>query len=613
MMKRKVPDMQKNQWNYKYSIVLFLVAFIISIIGIAGYPEYLFRTTPEAAFSVFSKAFVKGCIQSFLMWIYVTVLLHVAVWLLRPVMCEIKENIASVRNGEVTVRSWMAALVGAVLVVVFSMVMELFWGYLIIGESTGIGKYFNPYRFLFFTCVAFNIYVIILYSYRLINTFERLFFILVLTVGLCYSFGLPSSMISWDESIHYQRTVDASHLTRTGYTEAELDMMLMQVPVSYSILEIDSMNEELSAKTAVGMENEYSYRSYLNKNISYIPAGVVTGLCKLLNLGFAFTFCMGRYTNLVFYAVLVYFAMKRLKSGKAILAVIAAFPLNVFLASVYSYDFYLTALCMLGFSYLVGELQRPEEQITIKNAVIMISSLFVGIGTKAIYFPLLLLCLLLPASKFSSQKAYKIFRLVVCATTIITIMSFALPLLVNTAGGGGGGDVRGGENISVSGQIQYILQHPFVYANTLLKYLFGKYMDFSHAAGYTCHFAFLGFSNYAISVMMLLSVACFVDRDFEDEQVLKPRFRIVTLGLSFVTIVLVATSMYLTFTDVGLDTINGCQSRYLEPLIFPVAYCIGTGKIRFTGNERVKNTMFAVGSMSILYASVWEMCISKYN
>ena len=611
IMEKIMQYMQKRNWNYKHSVCLFLIAFVICVISISGDPECLFRIPPGGEFSFFSKAFIRGCMYSLSMWIYVSILVHIVAWLAGLVFREIKRNINCVKTGQITVKKMRLAIAGFFIVIVLAVLMELLYGYFDAEATVGV---FNRYRFLLFGSVAFSIYIVILYFCRLIPTFEQFFLILALTVGFCYSFGLMPNMISWDESIHYQRTAHASHLSRTGYTEAELEMMLMEVEPGYEISYIDEIDEQLSEKKTIKLEEDYTYHEHFKQKISYIPAGTILGLCKFLNLGFMFTFCMGRYTNFIFYAIIVYFAMKRLKSGKIILAVIAAFPLNVFLASVYSYDFFLTGLCMLGFSYLVGELQRPEEKITVKNAIIMIASLFIGIGTKAIYFPMLLLCLLLPASKFSSKKAYNLFRVTVIAATLITICSFLFPLLVNTAsGGGGGGDVRGGENVSVGGQIQYILHHPFAYAKILLGYLFGEYMSLKHASGYTCHFAFLGFADYVIPVMMLLGIACFTDRNLVEEKVLNLRFRVVTLGLSFITIVLVATSMYLAFTNVGENFINGCQGRYLEPLIFPIVYCLGTEKIHFVGNIRLKNILFAVGSMSILYMSIWDMCISHYR
>ena len=46
--------------------------------------------------------------------------------------------------------------------------------------------------------------------------------------------------------------------------------------------------------------------------------------------------------------------------------------------------------------------------------------------------------------------------------------------------------------------------------------------------------------------------------------------------VSFGTILLIMTSMYLAFTPVGANRVNGAQFRYLIPLFLPVMMHIGT-------------------------------------
>ena len=43
----------------------------------------------------------------------------------------------------------------------------------------------------------------------------------------------------------------------------------------------------------------------------------------------------------------------------------------------------------------------------------------------------------------------------------------------------------------------------------------------------------------------------------------------------FGTVVLIATSLYIAYTEVGSNTIAGCQSRYITPLIYPLFAVLG--------------------------------------
>ena len=596
--------------RHKYYLLLLLTSFLISIVLILQYKYFVFRGTPIREISVFSKTFVVGCVQSFLLWLYITAVLYLFFRFFRLLIRTVKNLIQNIKSGSLPLKGLLLHLAIAALIVALVFGLEFVWGHFIAAKPTTAGSYFNRYRFLFLLASAFTVYFIILYYHKIIARFEHLFLALMLIIGCCYSFGLPVANISWDDAIHYQRALNASKLTECATTDAEYLMMAGSVPITYNISEINEWQERLNTSDRVVMSDARSYRYYYYQYISYLPSGLVMSICRVFNLPFIFTYCMGRFTNLIMYALIVFFAMKRLRSGKAILAVIAAFPINMFLASNYSYDWFLTAMVMLGFSYLIAEFQSPDEKITRKNACIMILSLFFGIGTKAIYFPLLLLCLLLPEKKFSSKKTCRYFKLFVAAATLITIASFLLPFLISS--GASGTDTRGGSNVNAAEQIKYILRHPFTYSKTLLNFLFNDFLSLQRSHGYTCHFAYLGHANYSTPVMMLLTAACFTDHGTPDKTVLTGKFRFVTILLSFATLSLFATAMYAAFTDVGLDTINGCTQRYLEPLIFPIAFCVGSGRFHSGISKRLKYTLFSVCSSYILLASVWQISISRY-
>ena len=62
------------------------------------------------------------------------------------------------------------------------------------------------------------------------------------------------------------------------------------------------------------------------------------------------------------------------------------------------------------------------------------------------------------------------------------------------------------------------------------------------------------------------------------------------LWASFVflfTVILVATALYVSFTPVGLGTVNGCQSRYLLPLLVPcLSFILNQSRLVFGDSKR---------------------------
>ena len=70
---------------------------------------------------------------------------------------------------------------------------------------------------------------------------------------------------------------------------------------------------------------------------------------------------------------------------------------------------------------------------------------------------------------------------------------------------------------------------------------------------------------------------------------------------------LIATSLYIAYTEVGSNTIAGCQSRYITPLIYPLFAVLGGSGIRLKFDYRVYNYIVMIIMQSV---SMW--CIYQY-
>ena len=100
----------------------------------------------------------------------------------------------------------------------------------------------------------------------------------------------------------------------------------------------------------------------------------------------------------------------------------------------------------------------------------------------------------------------------------------------------------------------------------------------------------------------MVILAAFLDRDEDSTLTVKMRVAI-EVGV-FAAYVLVATAMYLGFTQVGSDTIQGVQSRYAYPLLAPLLYAIAPDKVRITGKK--ENWMIALVLLMSL-PMIWNL------
>ena len=116
-----------------------------------------------------------------------------------------------------------------------------------------------------------------------------------------------------------------------------------------------------------------------------------------LHLGFAATLYLGRLANLVFFAFLAAWAVKRTPVAKPAFAVAALLPMTLHLAASYSRDSNLLALCFFFSALLLDLAFGPREHIGWKQLVLPVVLAVLIVPSKVVYLPLAGLILLIPA------------------------------------------------------------------------------------------------------------------------------------------------------------------------------------------------------------------------
>ena len=116
-----------------------------------------------------------------------------------------------------------------------------------------------------------------------------------------------------------------------------------------------------------------------------------------LHLGFAATLYLGRLANLLFFAFLAAWAVKRTPVAKPAFAVAALLPMTLHLAASYSRDSNLLALCFFFSALLLDLAFGPREHIGSKQLVLPVVLAVLIVPSKVVYLPLAGLILLIPA------------------------------------------------------------------------------------------------------------------------------------------------------------------------------------------------------------------------
>lgn len=417
------------------------------------------------------------------------------------------------------------------------------------------------------------------------------FLIVSLSMGVLLIVSIPSGpLISWDDGIHFENTIGVAGFGIKRMTDADDTVIARTFQLDFTPEVIDNQNDKLEQEFRNGTVREVITGVHYNQ-LGYLPAALGIFLGRLFRCPYHVTFLMGKLFNLFAYVMLAYFSIKKLKSGKVILSIFALFPTCLFLAANYSYDPWVTGWFMLGFSNFVSELQQPNKFLNWKTIVGMIIPFVLGCGPKAIYAPFMLILLIMPKYKFTSDKQRKCFRICVLCGTAMIILSFLTPFVLQINSDAFVGDIRGGSDVDSKKQVMFILKNPITYVFILLKFLIQEYLTLEASSMYMTSFAYLGMTGKHILLVVALAAAVFTDKRKCDTEVVSEKFRICILFAFFITVCAVASALYVSFTPVGEATVYGCQLRYLLPILFPVYFVVGSPHIENHINKSLYNTV----------------------
>lgn len=430
------------------------------------------------------------------------------------------------------------------------------------------------------------------------------FLLISLVLGSLLVFSAPRTANTWDDDVHYQISESLASTIIPSPTRP------YKVKASFSFIEQKKIDQDLDRTYASSVDGAATKISILQmyRQIGHIPGATGILIGRALNIAPHTVYSIGRWMNLIVYILVVFFAIRRLKSGKLLLATISLLPTWIFIAANYGYDSWVTSFTILGVSYIFSILQTPEKKFTYKDMFIVLGSFLFGFGPKAIYFLLFLLIFLIPRSAYRNQIEYRRFLVVSMSLMLLVVSSFVLPLLFE---GVGVGDSRGGPHVDPGGQIDYIVSSPIEYAGVVLGY-FKEYFTNGYAQGSVTSFAYLGETRGYFLILSLILSVVLLGRSDSDSHIASRVNRMLIYIVSSVTILLIVSVLYIAFNSVGSQTIAGLQARYAIPLFFPVLYTLGSLKI-VNGFKASSFTLviFIILSM-ILSCGIWELIIGNY-
>ena len=436
---------------------------------------------------------------------------------------------------------------------------------------------------------------------------EIFFLILTLIVGGILCWFLPdATQVSLDDGQHFQHALNYSMMGRVRFTGAEWDAMQLDNDRDYSLENREAILDAQDAKYMEGAVYATSGFHLSLKEYWMATQGLGLFLGRLFRLRFWDMWSLGRFTGLLAYALTGYFSIRRLRSGRMILALSLMMPSCIFLASNYSYDPGVTAGITLSCACWIAQWQERNQKLKSKDIAAMVIPMLFACYAKAIYFPIFLLFLFLPSGKFRNPKQ----KLAYYTVILLAMAAVMLYILMPLGRSGGQGDTRAEGNVNTFGQIQFILQSPMAYADHLWHFL-QEYLNPERMTPLVNSFGYQGGGNSTPVVLILMAVATFTD---QREEGTLPGPVIRTLGefLLFGAMVLMITSMYVWFSEVGSPAFTGVQARYMIPFMYPAMALMGSNKTRNQINPALYYGMLLGGMAFAVISSTVFTCVRLY-
>ncbi|MBM6815409.1 DUF2142 domain-containing protein [Olsenella uli] len=477
-----------------------------------------------------------------------------------------------------------------------------------------------------------SVYVIFLFHKSHSIALETLFALIAVLFGSYLCLALPiTTGISWDDQIHFKNATEISYIFdgKLTPTEVYFSELAPRRAVGEDVLSLSDWtgqttelySQELDSRyesdlTAGIVAYEGSDNFILTRTaIGYLPMAAGLWLGRLLHVPFSLLVIMGRFGNLFFYIILFYLSIKIAPTKKLVFLVIGLLPVNIFLASNYAYDPWIIALTACGTALLMRETWGESTSLNSKVVALSLTLISVGIMIKAVYCPILGLFFLMPKQKFVSRKQRYLYFIIIIFLGLFLLSTFAAPFL--STGGQGATDSRGGSDVSSSGQLAFILSNPVQYLGILCGYLFGEFlnplrMNFVFNFGYLGHLGNEIASRAEPSLTNLIPIIYILipgllEGNSASKSSASTPSTLWTLFVSLLTSALVASSMYIVFTPVGAETVNGCQGRYLIPLLAPfVSFACNNKTIsgKFQRSRHKWEIVFPIMSMGMLVVCI---------
>lgn len=399
--------------------------------------------------------------------------------------------------------------------------------------------------------------------------YEKIVLAFLIPIGLLYIFLMLPSQVP-DEQAHIVRAYEISEGTLIGRKDSKA-----VVPRDFSTKLIPNMEtysqfkENLSSQTDYNDRVEIADSAATNPFILYSASSVGFLIARVFGFNIIIGCILAKIMNFILFCVVTYYALKKLPFGKYVFTAIIFMPMFLHQATSISADSIINTIIMFFIAFVLN-LYFKKEIITKKDSTILVVlSCIIGIS-KYVYTPIIFISAIMIWSK-NIEKKQKIVTL--SLMFILPIVFAAVYYLFTSSYETVFNEYFITNNVNSGEQIKHIINNPMEYIKTLgntFRTTSTTYVNqmIGGVLGWLCIYV----PKAVIGIYLLVILAsCYIEENKYEFNIKQKMWGIL---ISAGIVVLIMTGMYISWTGVGSDTIQGVQGRYFIPILFLALLCL---------------------------------------
>lgn len=302
--------------------------------------------------------------------------------------------------------------------------------------------------------------------------------------------------------------------------------------------------------------------------LQYVPQAVGVTIGRLLNLNATAIFYLGRFGNILFFGIIVFFAVKTIPRYKYLLTLISILPMSLHQAASYSYDAYINGMCLLILAYII-KLIFVNEKIKKKEYIILFILFAVLAPAKYLYTVFAVFLFIIPKERYNSNKDYWIKTLSIATTAVIVMLLSYVYVMKTTEPSSFW--IEGASKYTMS----FVINQPLTTANIFIRTIVNTWSWYLNTCiGSSLSGLTMNISGWIINAfIVLLALNIFSHENNCDAVPFK--VRIICLITSFAIFFGVMFSMFIGWTPDNSNIILGVQGRYYLPIVLPLTIACG--------------------------------------